>query len=133
MTSMLSAYGVTHAAQFQFVGVVDDNGTFPIRMVPFDLARVREEVDQVLALEPDSIDIEFGDSCDEYGYHSKQCVDMMEHRSQPCIRTQISMARSRQRKIQMLDLLTVCARNPSDANGIRSLEGMVTESCIYEV
>jgi hypothetical protein len=52
--------------------------------------------------------------------------------SLPCINDQVKAARQRRKKLDVLHLLTDCARNPLNANGLRTLEGMAQESCIYD-
>jgi hypothetical protein len=42
-------------------------------------------------------------------------------------------ARQRKRKLDMLHLLKDCIRDPLTANGLRTLDGMAQDSCIYEL
>ncbi len=56
---------------------------------------------------------------------------MMDMWEVPCIKDQIKAARQRKRKLDVLYLLRDCARNPLKANGLRTLEGMAQESCIF--
>jgi len=102
-------------------------------MVPLDITKIKAEVDEIIAMEPTSIETESGDLCTGDGWHSNQCQLMMEHESKPCILEQTATARLRQKRLMILDLLTKCTRNPSEANGHRLLDGMATDSCIYEV
>ena len=97
-----------------------------------DTVKIQEEVSETLAKEPDSIEIEFGDPFTGDGWHSTECQLMMEHQLKPCILEQIPAARHRRKRLAMLDLLTKCARRPFEANGMRVLEGMATDSCIYK-
>jgi hypothetical protein len=127
------AYRVTHSLQFQFVGVVERDGTYPIHMTTMEITKVQEGLDQIIAMEPDTIEIEFGDPCTGDGWHSTRCQLRMEHLSEPCILDQVVKARHRKQRLNRLDDLTKCAKHPLEANGMRTLEGMATGSCIYEV
>jgi hypothetical protein len=42
-------------------------------------------------------------------------------------------ARQGKRKLDMLHLLKDCIREPLTANGLRTLDGMAQDSCIYEL
>ena len=112
--------------------MVDNDGSFPIRMTSLNIDRIEAEADKVISMAPDSMEIEFGDPCINDGWHSSHCQVMMDHLSEPCILDQVSVAQQRQRRLAVLDLLTKCGRSPSEANGLRVLEGMATDSCIYE-
>src|ERR1700712_1680222 len=99
-------------------------------MTSLDTAKIREEVDEVLAIDRANIEDDFGDPCASEGRHSNRCQLMMEHQSKPCILEQISVARRRQKRLAVLELLTKCAQSPSEVNGLRVLEGIATDSCI---
>ena len=114
------------------MGVADKDGTFPIAMKPLDIGKIQEEIKEALSMEPDSIELEFGDPCTGDGWHSTQCQLAMEHASKPCILEQISVARRRQKQITMLDIFTQCGQNPSEANGMRLFEGLAADSSIYD-
>ena len=58
---------------------------------------------------------------------------MMNELALPCIRKQAQRARKRVLKLDTLYLLRDCARNPSSANGLGTLEGMAQENCIYDI
>ena len=118
--------------KFQAVGVVGRDSRLPIHMVPIKTEQVLEEADRVVAQRPDSMTIELGEFCTPWG-HSIDCQDMMHYQSKPCIEEQIEAARQRQRKLAMLHLLRDCARDPSSANGLWTLEGMAQNSCIFEL
>lgn len=118
---------------FQFAGVHDDDGTFPIHMTSLDTTKVQEEITKVLRAEPTRFDYEYNDACGDGG-HGLACPALEdEHHAGLCILEQVSAGRCRQKKLDMLHLLTKCAQWPSEANGLGVLEGMATESCIYEV
>jgi len=102
-------------------------------MTPLNTVKIQEEASKILDMDPDSIDIEFDGPCTGDGWHSTACQLMMERQWKPCIREQISAARHHQKRLSMLDQLTNCARNPLAANGMRVLEGMATDGCVYEV
>jgi hypothetical protein len=102
-------------------------------MTPVDIDKVREEQDRIIALEPDRVDSELGEVClDGYG-HSTKCQNMMGFLSEQCIQVQIEAARQRRKKLTMVHLLRDCARDPYNANGLNTLEGMAQESCILDV
>jgi hypothetical protein len=101
-------------------------------MTSVDIDKVREEQDRIIALEPDRVDSELGEVClDEY-WHSTRCQNMMDF-SLPCIQVQVEAARQRKKKLTMVHLLRDCARDPYNANGLNTLEGMAQESCILDV
>jgi hypothetical protein len=79
------------------------------------------------------IDAEFGEVCSDENWHSTKCQDMMDVLLVSCIRVQIEVARQRKRKLAMLQMLRDCARDPWNANGLRTLEGMAQDSFIFEI
>ena len=101
-------------------------------MAPFDIDKIQREIEETLALEPGRIEREFGDPCVEDGWHNQACLDMMEYAGEPCIWDQISAARQRRKGLNKLDVLTKCAQSPHNANGYGALEGLATDSRIYE-
>jgi hypothetical protein len=102
-------------------------------MMPINIDQVREEADRTIALEPDDVDAEFDEVCSDENWHSTKCQNMMDVLPLPCIKVQIEAARQRKRKLAMLHLLKDCARDPWNANGLRTLEGMAKESCIFDI
>lgn len=115
--------------QFQFFGAPDRAGRFPIHIYPTIIDEVRMEVDRTIALEPKDPDI--NDFCNGY-LHSRECEVAMDVRTLPCINDQVKAARQRMKKLDVLYLLGDCARNSLNANGLRTLEGMAQESCIFD-
>ena len=102
-------------------------------MTQLDAIETRKDLDETLDLEPYDLDRECKEICDdEIDWHSEKCINMMNQQSKPCILKQVSAARQRQKNLKMRSLLTDCARNPMEANGLRFLDGMATGSCIYE-
>lgn len=79
------------------------------------------------------IDAEFGEVCLNEIRHSTKCQDMMDLLPVSCIRVQIEVARQRKRKLAMLQILRDCARDPWNANGLRTLEGMAQDSFIFDI
>ncbi|KAF2186695.1 hypothetical protein K469DRAFT_572444, partial [Zopfia rhizophila CBS 207.26] len=124
-------YGVVNVREvkFQFLGAPDRAGRFPIHVYLISIDEVRKEADGTIALEPNNPDL--NDFCDG-GWHSRECEATMDMLSLPCIKDQVKAARQRRKKLDVLHLLTDCARNPLNANGLRTLEGMAQESCIYD-
>lgn len=102
-------------------------------MMPVNIDQVREEADRTIALEPDHVHAEFGDVCLDGYWHSPKCQNTMEFLGEPCVEVQIEAARQRKRKLVMLHLLRDYARDPWNANGLRTLEGMAQKSCIFDV
>lgn len=116
-------------AQFQFLGASDQSGRFPIHIYPIDIVKICEESDKTIALEPKHPEIE--DCC--YGdWHSDVCHNIMDMFAMPCILDQAEAARRRKKRLDVLYLLRECARNPLYANGLRTLEGLAQESCIFD-
>ncbi|KAF2678881.1 hypothetical protein K458DRAFT_315873 [Lentithecium fluviatile CBS 122367] len=124
-------YGVVNVREvnFQFLGAPDRAGRFPIHIYPIIIDEVRNEADRTIALEPKHPDI--NDFCDGY-WHSRECEVAMDVFSLPCINDQVKAARQRMKKLDVLYLLRDCARNPLNANGLRTLEGVAQESCIFD-
>lgn len=113
--------------QFQFLGLVEQDGRFPVVLHPVDVVAVRKQAELTIAKEPDSIAREYGDVRFN-GSHTEEC--MQDCWSTPCILKQVSAARQRVRKLAMLHLLGDCARDPSRANRLRTLEGMPQGTCV---
>jgi hypothetical protein len=124
---------LTAKLQFQFAGVVERDGRFPIHMTSVDIDKAREEADRIIALGPDCVDSELGELCLDGYWHSSRCQNMMDFLLEPCIQVQIEAARQRKKKLAMVHLLRDCARDPCNANGLNTLEGMAQESCIFDI
>jgi hypothetical protein len=57
---------------------------------------------------------------------------MMDIDDSPCINDQIKEAREQKGKLDVLYLFRDCARNPWNANGLQTLEGMGQDSCVLD-
>ncbi|KAJ5059439.1 hypothetical protein J3E74DRAFT_347604 [Bipolaris maydis] len=123
-------YGVVdvHEVEFRLLGDPDRTGPIPIHIYPVNVEEIRKKMEQTIALEPD---YDFGDHCNEQGWHSRDCESMMDTSDDLCLNDRIQMARQRMEKFDILYLLKDCARNPWKANGLQTLDGMAQESCIY--
>ncbi|KAJ6006656.1 hypothetical protein N7451_004600 [Penicillium sp. IBT 35674x] len=122
----------THQTKFQFVGVEDEDGIFPIfGLTPVDEEKLRKEADNIIASAPTETDVEYGNDC-MGDWHSTKCPAYLEPCS-PCILDMAEEARQRKRRLGMLFLLKHCAREPQTANGLGTLEGMAQEACIYDL
>jgi hypothetical protein len=112
--------------------VKDRSGRFPIfGLTSVDEEKLREEADHIIASVPTDVEIEYGNGCMGFS-HSTKCPASFEHDS-PCILDMAEEARMRKRRVDMLFLLKDCARDPRKANGLRTLDGMAQQSCIYEL
>jgi hypothetical protein len=114
------------------MGLKDRRGRFPIfGLTPVNEEKVREEADDIIASVPTDAEIEYGNGCMGLS-HSTKCPASFGIES-PCILDMAEEARLRKRRLDMLFILKDCARNPQKANGLRTLEGMAQETCIYEL
>lgn len=86
---------------------------------------------QLIAKVPTEDDIEYGNDCMGFA-HSTKCPASFGLDS-TCILEMPEEAHLRKRRLDMLFLLKNCTRDPRKANGLRTLEGMAQESCIYEL
>lgn len=90
---------------------------------------VLAECESIIARHPADPSLDIDESC--YGdCHSHQCHLGMEYCSQPCIKIEAERAKRRRNRIKAISLKN-CARDPAEANGQYTLEGLVQESCIY--
>lgn len=109
-----------------------EHGRLPIFGVNrVDIEKVREEADRVIALQPDEFDIDYGNECGP-PFHSTKCQANVDP-FLPCIMELVEAATQRKRKLDMLDELKKCARDPCIANGRGTLDGMAQESCVYNL
>ncbi|VUC27246.1 unnamed protein product [Clonostachys rosea] len=131
----LPYYGVTEVLEvnFQFAGVVESDGRYPIHMDPVNPDKISEECDKIIARHPTGPYFDIDDACLDDYHHSKDCLIGMEAWSQPCIRVDAEEAEQRRNRLLFLGLLNDCARNPAGANGLHTLEGLAQESCIYDI
>lgn len=100
-------------------------------MSPTDVEKVPKEADHIIASALNEVDFADGDGCVGYS-HSTKC-DMSFDFSLPCIMDRAEAAHQQKRKLGMLYLLKDCAQDPLAANGLRTLEGMAQEICIYKL
>ncbi|XEV01629.1 hypothetical protein FSHL1_006916 [Fusarium sambucinum] len=134
----LPYYGITEVLEvnFQFDGVVEANGRYPIYMEPVNVGEILEECKTTIARHPTGPYFYSNEACIDgiYGIeHSDECIIGMQEFSQPCIRSAADEAEKRLRKLRFLSHLKDCARNPKKADGLNTLEGMAQESCIYHI
>ncbi len=108
------------------------HGRFPIHISFLDLDGIRDSADDVIAQEPDELEIELGDLCHEDLGCSQRCQTLQNALGRKCIKVQIDDAKERKQKLASLHLLREYARNPGSANGMQTLTGMAQDSCIYE-
>ena len=88
--------------------------------------------DGAIPQKPDEHKSDFGDVCHKVLGHSQQYQTLMDALGKKCVRDQIDDARQRRKKLASLYLLRDCARNPWNANGMRTLMGMAQDTCIYD-
>jgi hypothetical protein len=118
--------------KFQFVGTEERKVRFKVFGVkPVDVERLRLEADNIIASAPGEVDFDYGNGCMDSS-HSTKCEKSIEY-DRPCILQMANEAHQRKRKLDMLHLLKDCIRDPMTANGLRTLEGMAQDSCIYEL
>jgi hypothetical protein len=130
----LPFYGPTSVreVEFQFVGTEERKVRFKVFGVkPVDVERLRLEADNIIASAPGEVDFDYGNGCMDSS-HSTKCEKSIEY-DRPCILQMANEAHQRKRKLDMLHLLKDCIRDPMTANGLRTLEGMAQDSCIYEL
>jgi hypothetical protein len=100
-------------------------------MFPVDINQVREEADRIISLGPDEGDFEYGEECFG-GSHSAKCQNMY-FGTWTCITEKAQEASHHKKKLTLLHLLRDCARNPSSANGLKTLYGMAQKSSILDL
>ncbi|WAO96032.1 Hypothetical protein NCS54_01368900 [Fusarium falciforme] len=130
----LPYYGITEVLEvnFQFAGVIDPDGRYPIQMDPVKPDNVLVDCERIIARHPTGPYFDINDVCLDDHHHSYQCLIGMEEWSQPCIRVDAEKAEQRRNRLLFLSLLKDCARDPAGANGLHTLEGLAQESCIYD-
>jgi hypothetical protein len=101
-------------------------------MNPVEPSNVSEECEKIIARYPTGPYLDINDACLDDYHHSGQCIVGMEEWSQPCIRVDAEKAEQRRNRLLFLSHLKDCARDPARANGLRTLEGLAQESCIYD-
>lgn len=118
--------------QFSFLGTVDHDGHFRIHATSLDLEHIKSCADSIIDQEPDEVEVEFGDPCNEILGCSQQCLTLQNALGRKCIRDQIKDAKKHKKKLASLHLLREFALNPWAANGMETLMGMAQDSCIYD-
>ncbi|KAJ4243332.1 hypothetical protein NW762_014818 [Fusarium torreyae] len=131
----LPYYGITEVLEvkFQFAGVVESGGRYPIYMDHLNLKDISEECEKAIARHPTGPYFDINDACLGGAEHSDQCIIGMQEWSQPCIRIEAEEAEQRRKRLLFLSHLKDCARDPTKANGLHSLKGLAQESCIYDI
>lgn len=109
--------------QFEFLGTVNGDGSFHVEIHPIQIEAVRKRAGS---------EIEFADAEEDFPCSSEWHTDRCQRVDGLCIYLQKEKAARRLKKLYSLDLLTECVRNPSSANGERTLEGIASESVVYE-
>lgn len=117
--------------QFQFVGVIEPDRRYPIRIYPVNPDEVTEECEKIIAKHPTGPHFNINDVCLDDYHHSDECLIGMEW-SQPCIMVEAEKAEQRRNRLLFLSLLKDCARDPAGASGLHTLEGLAQDSCIYD-
>ncbi|KAK3291662.1 uncharacterized protein B0H64DRAFT_330430 [Chaetomium fimeti] len=125
----LPFYGVVSVTEFQFDGRISRGGRFSGLMIPVDIDKIIKDCEQAIEMEPMPGDHNGWDSCYN-GHHATDCKNKMEW-DQKCLTVSAEKANERLRRIPLHYLFTLCARNPTDANGLDTLSGMTQGSCIY--
>ena len=121
--------------QFHFAGFVEPDGSYPIHMEPVDPDEVAAECKRIIAENlpylpgPDS---DFDDICDDF-HHGEHCLKSIEFLSEPCRWEVVQEAERRLGNLRRLKSLTDCARDPTRANGLSTLQGMAPKSFIYDM
>ncbi|CAH0022253.1 unnamed protein product [Clonostachys rhizophaga] len=131
----LPYYGITEVLEvkFQFSGVVESDERYPIQMESVETEKVLEECEKIITRHPTGEYVEFSDACLDNYVHSEECLIGMRALSSPCIKVDAEKAEQRRKRLILLSRLKDCARDPARANGLRTLEGLAQECCIYDI
>lgn len=124
----LPFYGVVRVTEvlFQFDGRVYRDGRFFGVMTAVDIEKTQQDCKQAIDMDPIPHEYNGWDCCDGYN-HANACA----YRDKKCLAVAAEEARERVWRVGRHYLLTACAQNPADANGLDTLSGMTQESCIY--
>lgn len=118
--------------KFEFAGVVELNGRYPIQMEWVQSDNVKRRcLDKIERHMEDCVDI--NDSCQDGYTHSSRCLIAMEEWSQPCRRVEAELAEERLRLLRLRCSLTEYALQPENADGMFTFEGFAQDGCIYDV
>lgn len=128
--------------QFEFVRAKDQDGLYEIcDVTTVDIERVEKIADNIIKENEacnGSLDaIITTEYCYDYLHnpgcpmakYDPQLEDFLG--PQRCIEEEANEAKERKRRLNRLYLLKECARNPSKANELGTLDGMAQDSCIY--
>ncbi|KAH7187266.1 hypothetical protein BKA60DRAFT_602415 [Fusarium oxysporum] len=131
----LPYYGITDVIEvkFRFARTVDLDGHYPIHMNIINIEETREKCNIAILRHPSRPHLDVDNACWEHGPHSDECDVRMSEWGEPCIRLAAKEAEQRLKLLDDIQHLKRCARDPASANGLRTLEGMAQESCIYDV
>lgn len=113
---------------------MEENGDlsrFPIHLIPLNLEAIREEAEAKIIPAPTLQDALDDNACGRDGWHSEHCATRMAELGESCLLIQAELAQKRLRNLSIVNVLKDCARTPSIANQLRTLEGMAQEACIY--
>jgi hypothetical protein len=101
-------------------------------MMSVDIEKTKKDCQEAIDMEPVPGEDNGWDHCGSAG-HAKDCDIAMTHWDQKCLTVSAEKAKERLRRIPLRYLLTTCARNPAEANGLdpSTLSGMTQDSCIY--
>ncbi|OJJ84404.1 uncharacterized protein ASPGLDRAFT_25847 [Aspergillus glaucus CBS 516.65] len=121
--------------KFQFVRAKGRDGLYEIRVTPVDIEQVEKVADRKIELNKECLAnaLITGEYCSDL-YHHPDCPASIPEDlfgPQTCILDQAGEADVRKSKLNQLHLLKECARNPPMANGVKALDGMAQDSCIY--
>lgn len=97
-----------------------------------NIEETREKCNIAILRHPSRPHLDVDNACWEHGPHSDECNVRMEEWGEPCIRLAAKEAEQRLKLLDDIQHLKKCARDPASANGLRTLEGMAQESCIYD-
>lgn len=100
-------------------------------LTPVDEVIIQEKANQIIASVPNEVNNEYNNGCIGFD-HSKKCPTLLDN-SSSCILDMADEALLQKRRLGMLFLLKNCAKNPPNANGLNTLEGMAQVSCIYDL
>ncbi|EXM26126.1 hypothetical protein FOTG_07147 [Fusarium oxysporum f. sp. vasinfectum 25433] len=131
----LPYYGITDVIEvkFRFARTVDLDGHYPIHMNIINIEETREKCNIAILRHLSRPHLDVDNACWEHGPHSDERDVRMSEWGEPCIRVAAKEAEQRLKLLDDIQHLKKCARDPASAKGLRTLEGMAQESCIYDV
>ncbi|KAM0376572.1 hypothetical protein ACHAPY_007117 [Fusarium culmorum] len=131
----LPYYGIIKVTEvnFQFDGVVESDGRYPIYMEPANLEDISDKCKDAIARHPTDSYFDLDQICLDDREHSDECLIGMREWSQPCIKVEAEKAEQRLKQLLFLLRMKDCTRDPMKVNGLDSLKGMAQDTCIYEI